>query len=483
MNPHIFRQYDTRWGSLPYPGRPYTVARSGCGLCAVTHCVIEIPKYKDYTPKNIRPFMVKYATRGQGTLWKGIRAALEHYGYTVAEPNINKSMKPAWELLNRKDALKVGVLLFGSSLGGSQRVRWTSGGHYVQFCNYRYDAKTKRHWFYTKDSGSRKHDGWKWGCYELHMKGDVRHIFICTSLKDDGKTEPKKEYKKPTGKYSGSIPNPTMKLGSGGARVKLLQKFLNWYFGAKLAVDGEYGEKTEDKVKLFQKTEGITADGIFGTKSYEKAIAYAEKSDTIKKARTMVDVSYWQHDIDWKKASKHIDGAILRATYTGQKSFVLSDDSTFAKNVKNATANGVPVGAYHYSQAITVAEAKKEAEYICRKLNSYKKKITLPVVIDWEFGGRLNASKAKSLGKAKCTEIVSAFCNTVIDYGYTAMVYANYSTFSNYLDYDKLRRRYLIWLAQYSKKASLNYDYWQYTSSGHVDGISGKVDMNKVVSK
>lgn len=59
------------------------------------------------------------------------------------------------------------------------------------------------------------------------------------------------------------------------------------------------------------------------------------------------------------------------------------------------------------------------------------------------------------------------------------MVYANYDTFKNYLNYDKLSKKYLIWLAQYSSKAGLDYDYWQYSSSGKVNGIPGKVDVNK----
>ena len=59
------------------------------------------------------------------------------------------------------------------------------------------------------------------------------------------------------------------------------------------------------------------------------------------------------------------------------------------------------------------------------------------------------------------------------------MVYANYDTFKNYLNYSTLKKKYPIWLAQYSSKASLDYDYWQYTSSGKIDGISGKVDVNK----
>lgn len=50
----IFRQADSRWGYLPYPKKPYTVARSGCGLCAVTMCLVEEPEYANYTPKTVR---------------------------------------------------------------------------------------------------------------------------------------------------------------------------------------------------------------------------------------------------------------------------------------------------------------------------------------------------------------------------------------------------------------------------------------------
>ena len=61
---------------------------------------------------------------------------------------------------------------------------------------------------------------------------------------------------KPTGKYSGTIPTPTIKRGDKGDNVKLLQKFLNWYHPDwKLEVDGEDGEKTEEAVMVFQKTE------------------------------------------------------------------------------------------------------------------------------------------------------------------------------------------------------------------------------------
>lgn len=286
--------------------------------------------------------------------------------------------------------------------------------------------------------------------------------------------------KKVWGIYRACIPSAIAQ-GHRGTEVVKLQKFLNWYNKYGLATDGICGAKTVAAIKDFQKRQGITSDGAFGSASLAKAKKCLPCVSVAKVTQKVVDVSYWQHNIDWAKASKDVDGVIARASYTAQASFTLSDDSTFITNVNGAYNHGVKVGAYHYSQAVSVEEAKKEAIYLCKRLNAYKAKISLPVCIDWEFGGRLSANKAKALGKAKCTAIIEAFCEIVTGYGYTPMVYANYNTFANYLDYPRLKKKYLIWLAQYSSKASLEYDYWQYTSSGSVSGINGKVDLNKAV--
>lgn len=277
MQKTIFRQADSRWGNLPYPTSAYKFASNGCGCCSVTHCLIEIPKYAKYTPKDVRPYMVKqgFATKGHGTTWDGITKSLEHYGFKVATPNINSSMKKAWELLNKPNAPRIGILLFR----GGQRngVRWTSGGHYVMFADYKMSGG--KHYFYTKDSGGRKHDGWY--CYETYMKGLLPKIWIVTAKP----AEPKKETTptpKPTpsrkGTYTGTIPTPTIKNGTKGDKVKNLQKFLNWYGKYGLAVDGICGSKTVTALKKFQKSEGITADGIYGKNTQAKAKAYKKVS-------------------------------------------------------------------------------------------------------------------------------------------------------------------------------------------------------------
>ncbi|MEG0663854.1 MAG: GH25 family lysozyme, partial [Clostridia bacterium] len=62
--------------------------------------------------------------------------------------------------------------------------------------------------------------------------------------------------------------------------------------------------------------------------------------------------------------------------------------------------------------------------------------------------------------------------------GYNAGVYANYYWVTTKLDMSLLQD-YDLWIAKYSD--SLGYEgssIWQYTSSGAVDGINGRVDLN-----
>jgi hypothetical protein len=53
-----------------------------------------------------------------------------------------------------------------------------------------------------------------------------------------------------------------LKKGSKGESVKTLQEFL------KVAVDGNFGPKTESAVKSYQKKNGLVADGIVGPKTW-----------------------------------------------------------------------------------------------------------------------------------------------------------------------------------------------------------------------
>lgn len=277
MRSAIFRQYDSRWGSLKYPSGVYTLSRSGCGCCACAHLIIEKDEYKNYTPKNVRPYMVKqgFATKGNGTTWNGITKTLEHYGFKVVKPNIATSMTSAWKELNKGN--RAGILLFrGGSRGG---VTWTSGGHYVAFLDYK--VKNGKHYFYTKDSGSRKHDGWY--CYETTMMGLLPQMWIVelpkktatsTTTKEPAATAPKKSSSAKTatesaqsfskalaGTYKVSSSDGSLNIRAGAGTSK--KKLVTIPNGTKVKNYGYYTKVSGGKWLLIQfDYKGVTYTGF-----------------------------------------------------------------------------------------------------------------------------------------------------------------------------------------------------------------------------
>ena len=206
-----------------------------------------------------------------------------------------------------------------------------------------------------------------------------------------------------------------------------------------------------------------------------------EKTVTKKFDGKCIDISEHQGSIDWSTCPT--GNVIIRASYTstGAK-FKLKKDKYFQKNITGA--RGRKIGAYHFSQAKTEEEARKEAKFLLKQLAQYKKDITLPVAIDWEFNDRLTSKYAAKNGMKKNGKIVEAFCTVIKAAGYEPMIYANLSTLNGYLPHG-LYKRWKIWVAQYNDYCYYAYKYylWQYTSNGRVLGISTRVDMNKFYAK
>lgn len=192
-----------------------------------------------------------------------------------------------------------------------------------------------------------------------------------------------------------------------------------------------------------------------------------------------IDVSKWNNTINWTAVrNAGIEFAFIRTSYRGTETGKLAKDPTAPANMVNANNAGVKIGAYIFSQAITVEEAVEEADYLLQTVQGYN--ITMPLVFDFEYysGGRLS-SKTK-LTKRERTDICLAFCDRVKQAGYTPLVYANKSMFSSDLYASEITSKYPAWLAHYTTKTDYagDYDFWQYTSTGSVSGISGNVDMN-----
>ena len=195
-----------------------------------------------------------------------------------------------------------------------------------------------------------------------------------------------------------------------------------------------------------------------------------------------IDVSYHQGEIDWEAvADSGVDFAIIRIGYRGYSEGVIYQDPYFLDNIEGALDNGIEVGIYFFSQAVTVEEAVEEAEQTVEWLRGYSGDITFPVVFDWERIS-YSGSRTAELSAVTVTDCAIAFFDVIESAGYQPMAYVSPSTANEDIYVDRLTD-YPMWLAHYTSDWAMSYypyyyDMWQYTSSGSVPGIEGNVDLN-----
>lgn len=221
-----------------------------------------------------------------------------------------------------------------------------------------------------------------------------------------------------------------------------------------------------------------------------------------------IDVSTNQGVIDWRKAAKEVDFAIIKATQgrgAAPATALLRKftDSKFKYNITNAVANGLTVGVYHYLNCATVEEAEEEAAYFCKAIAPYRPYIKIFAAVDVEDGVYPQYAYLPK-GKAALTDVVNAFTERVRRGGFAPAVYTNRAFLAGRLNYGELKCK-TIWRAHWHSNDPTTFeenastlaptDYaqdmpvWQFGKGGkgYVDGIKGEIDLNygyfdKVVS-
>lgn len=183
-----------------------------------------------------------------------------------------------------------------------------------------------------------------------------------------------------------------------------------------------------------------------------------------------IDVSRYQGNIDWKKVKNSgIKYAILKAGYGREFSQV---DANFESNYSGARSVGMPIGVYWYCYATDAADARREAK-AC--INAIKGKyFDYPIYYDIEETDTFRK------GKATVSAIARAFCEEMEKAGYYVGIYSMKSALEAYFD-DDVKKAYTVWLAHVDVDKSSykgNYDMWQYSWNGKINGISGDVDCD-----
>ncbi len=182
-----------------------------------------------------------------------------------------------------------------------------------------------------------------------------------------------------------------------------------------------------------------------------------------------IDLSYHNGNVDFNAVKRSgIEFVILRAGYGRE---VSQKDKKFEEYYAAARSVGLPVGAYWYSYADSVEDARKEAAACLACIAG--KSFQFPIYYD------LEDKSQNRFGKQIITDFAVAFCEQIEAAGYWAGIYANTNWWINKIDQGQTNR-FTRWLADYRSvpDSSIPRDMHQYTSSGTVGGISGHVDMN-----
>ena len=224
----------------------------------------------------------------------------------------------------------------------------------------------------------------------------------------------------------------------------------------------------------------------WGTYNGTKAFFDYRNNLFVQQAKGVIDVSSWQGDVDWAKAKADgVEGAIIRLGY-GWGNYA---DAKAQRNINECKRLGVPFGIYWYSYAYDANCARAEGNDVAAKLRQMgvsPNDLKYPVYYDlekWTWAGHTpptNPNVYSGMADAWYGALQSAGYKNLGVYSYTSYLQG---PLNNSNIYAKTR-----WVAQYGAQMGYNaFDTndrgWQYTSSGHINGISGSVDMNAFGNK
>lgn len=194
----------------------------------------------------------------------------------------------------------------------------------------------------------------------------------------------------------------------------------------------------------------------------------------------VLDIYHGNRGIDlaeWK--ARHALWAVIpKCGGSEDKRLNRFEETTFRTHVAQARQLGLHVGAYYYSDALTVEDALLDAKHCVEKCLAGIK-LDMPVYLDIEEPEQL------SLPIPVLTAIVTTFCNYIRQAGYMPGIYSGYDGFHN-MHEDEIKD-YALWVASWRASWPLwakDYGMWQQGSMRLSDGdiqyddVSGYVDCN-----
>ncbi len=247
----------------------------------------------------------------------------------------------------------------------------------------------------------------------------------------------------------------------------------------------EYSISNLDRYMTFSKlTAGEYVYKITASDQYNTNLVLLEKTFVVKSLEqpeedyegikwNVIDLSYHNEIKSWDQIGDSVDAVILRIGYRSTGTKKIGADVNFKENYKKAKEQGLPVGCYFFSAALTVDQAVEEAEFVLKTLKENDCVLEMPVYFDIETDEQL------ALSTQAATNLTRAFCEKIEEGGYYTGIYCN-KFFARDQLYAHQLADYHFWIAQYADKCTYEgpYGMWQYSEKGSVPGIKGYVDLN-----
>lgn len=183
-----------------------------------------------------------------------------------------------------------------------------------------------------------------------------------------------------------------------------------------------------------------------------------------------IDVSSWQGNIDFGQ----VKNSGIQVVYIKSSEGASFVDPYFEQNYRNAKANGLLVGVYHYLTARTTEQAIQQANFFVSLISN--KAIDCRLAMDFESFENLSIEQINSISLAFLNEVIRISGKEVVVYSDT---YNATNTFRGEIT------KFPLWVAEYGVEEPANNGNWnswigfQYTDVGEISGISGYVDRNK----
>ncbi len=184
-----------------------------------------------------------------------------------------------------------------------------------------------------------------------------------------------------------------------------------------------------------------------------------------------IDVSHWQGKIDFNKVKAAGNQFVI--IKAGGSDAGLYKDVKFDTYYNDAKRAGLHVGAYYFAGKSFWVNGMglSNAQHFLRLLEG--KIFDMPVYLDIEMipnGKRWEA-----------TNEAITFCDWIEKHnGFVGIYASDISGFEGMLQKTRLER-FTWWVARYGGKPTNQYAIHQWTSSGRVNGITGKVDRDNCI--